>query len=75
MGTYSKREWLTLRAGAFGAGGLGVISGFSALRGMALGYPLLSHPGIAGLVAAFCIRATASIALRLSGAWSMLRIP
>ena len=66
---YTKRELLTLRVGAFGTGGLGVVSSFAALWGMALGYPVLSHAGIAGLVAVFCIGAAASIALWVSGAW------
>ena len=65
--TYAKWEWLTLRVGVFGTGGLGVISAFSALWGMMLGHPVLSHAGIVGLVAAFCIGAAASIALWISG--------
>ena len=34
---------------------------------MMLGHPVLSRAGIAGLIAAFCIGAAASIALRVSG--------
>ena len=75
MRTYAKWEWLTLKVGVFGTGGLGVISAFSALWGVMLGYPVLSHSGIAGLVAAFCIGAAASIALRVSGAWSGRSVP
>ena len=75
MRTYTKWEWLTLRVGVFGTGGLGVISAFSALWGMMLGYPSLSHAGLTGLVAATCIGATASITLWVSGAWWRHRIP
>ncbi len=70
MRPYTKQEWLILRVGVFGTGGLGVASGFSALWGMALGYPVLSHAGIAGLVAAFCIGTAAGSTLWVSGAWS-----
>ena len=70
MRAYTKREWLILRVGVFGTGGLGVISAFGALWGMTLGYPVLAYAGVAGLGAAMCIGAVASIALRVSGAWS-----
>lgn len=69
MRPYTKREWLILRVGVFGTGVLGAVSAFVALWGVALGYPVLSHAGIAGLVAAFCIGAAASIAIRVSGSW------
>ena len=68
MRTNTRGGRLILRVGVFGTGGLGVISASAALWGMMLGHPVLSHAGIAGLGAATCIGAAASIALWVSEA-------
>ena len=75
MRPYTKWEWLILRVGFLGTGGLGIISAYGTLWGMVLGYPILVHAGFAGLVSATCIGAAANIALRVSGAWSRSSTP